>query len=72
MEEPVVNVFGEGGAKIRCMRHLMWRPVGQLVVAVIHPTRVDRADEEGSDVLRPRHQNLCVSRSNTCSGRLYA
>jgi hypothetical protein len=42
MEEAVVNVYGEGGVKIRyCMRDLMWRPVGRLVrfVAVIHPTR---------------------------------
>jgi hypothetical protein len=46
----VVNVYGEGGVKIRyCMRDLMWRPIGRLVrfVAVIP------VDEYGPDALCP-------------------
>jgi len=56
MEEAVVNVYGEGGVKIRyCMRDLMWRPVGRLVrfVAVIHPTR-------GSILLMSTDLTLCA------------
>lgn len=56
MEEVVVNVYGEGGVKIRyCMRDLMWRPVGRLVrfVAVIHPTR-------GSILLMSTDLTLCA------------
>jgi hypothetical protein len=72
MDEAVVNVYGEGGVKIRyCMRDLMWRPVGRLVrfVAVIPSDRVWRFRFLGHACSIAREFNPAEKRRPALSGQ---